>query len=281
MTNVYKNANKFIELANQYMACEHIWWPKGNALEKEITEQAKLLQAEIESHPFQNEPAKSLLYLTTTKRKIESLFEYGTNIVLNLLSPRQHRIILENGLNSSAANDIISEVLNEAYVTGAFHLISVLFGVADLVERSKPMRIEMQLALLRVHTDKLLQTVELTLQDLGHEPEEVEPEPPYIWEGQANYILEVMYELEKKGFIRDNPASDGGVTYHAKAKAIGRLFKLPGKPNAEKPAWRTIETYLKTSNTDLNTKRERPLLHLPSKRKFSEIRPRREDERWD
>ena len=269
ITDVYKNANKFIELAGQYMGREHAWGHDVNVLEHEIAKQAKLVQAEIESHPFSNEPAKTLLYLTTTKRKLEGIFGYGN--LTNLLSPAEYQAILENGLDSTEAKGIIEEALKTAHATGNSDLFRELFRLWDPTQRTRQMSVDMQQQWVSVHTNKLLQTVQLTLEDLGLEPEEFEPVPYFIWNGYLNYVLEVFYELKKKGWISKNPQAKGGQI--GEAKAILSLFGIRQEDGSIAFPWTTYKTYLATANTDRRTKGDKPLYNLPQEPKFDGIKP--------
>ena len=266
-TDVYKNANKFVELAGQYMGREHAWGYDVNVLEHEIANQAKLVQAEIESHPFYNEPAKSLLYPTTTKRKLEGIFEYGN--LANLLPPAEHQTILENGLDSTEAKGIIEEALSTANTTGNLDLFRELYKLWNPTQRTSPMSVDMQQEGVRLHTDKLLQTVELTLQDLGLEAEGFEPTPYFIWNGHLRYVLEVFHELKTKSWISKNPQAKGGQI--GEAKAILSLFGIREADGSITSPWKTFKTYLATANTDRRTK-DKPLHHLPKEPKFDGIK---------
>ena len=267
-TDIYKNANKFVELAGQYMGREHAYGHDVNVLEHEIAQQAKLVQAEIESHPFDNEPAKTLLYLTTTRRKLEGIFEYGN--LAKLLSPAEYQAILENGLDSTEGKGIIEEALKTAQSTGNPDLFRELFRLWDPTPRTRQMSVDMQQEGVRVHTDKLLQTVELTLEDLGLEPDVFEPVPYFIWHQPLNYLLEAFYEFKKKGWISKNPLAKGGQI--GEAKAILSLFGIKKEDGSLDFPWKTYKTYLATANKGRRTKSDKPLHHLPSEPKFDGIK---------
>ena len=267
-TDVYKNANKFVELAGQYMGREHAYGHDVNVLEHEIAQQAKLVQAEIESHPFDNEPAKTLLYLTTTKRKLEGIFEYGN--LANLLSPAEYQVILDNGLDSTEGKGIIEAALKIAQATGNPDLFKELFRLWDPTQRTTQMSVDMQQEWVRVHIEKLLQTVQLTLEDLGLEADGFEPVPYFIWNQHLNYLLEKFHELKKKGWISKNPMAKGGQI--GEAKAILSLFGIRQEDGSLDFPWETYKTYLATVNKGRD-KAIRPLVNLPSKPKFDEIKP--------